>query len=92
MPKLTEAPMRIKIEVLANDIKLGKQGSPSTCAIARAAKRIMGDHPQVSDDLTVEISNEYYHYKLSKKADAFIDKFDNNKADVKPFSFIAIRS
>lgn len=91
MPKLKEAPTKVKIEVTANDIKLGMQGLPHTCAIARAVKRIMGDHPSVSSDIGITINKEYYVYSIPKKAERFIDKFDENKSSVKPFTFIAIR-
>lgn len=90
--KLKEAPRKIKIEVTESDIKRGSQGSPNTCAIAKAVKRVMGDHPTVTSDIEVTIAGKNYTYDLPLKAENFIINFDEDKKSVKPFSFIAMRN
>lgn len=87
--KLKEAPTQVTIEVTQEDIDKGIEASPESCAIARAVKRTMGDHPSVhSTEIDVTINKKLYNYDLPKKAQTFIEKFDDYKV-VKPFSFIA---
>jgi hypothetical protein len=87
--KLKEAPIQMKIDVTQADINKGLQGDMSSCAIAKAVKRSMGDSPSVDDQIEVEINGSTYFYHIPKKAQTFIDKFDDDKTSVKPFTFVA---
>ena len=89
--KLKEAPKQVKIEVTQTDINRGDQGNAEACAIARAIKRTMGDHPIVDDGFTVEVGKKQHYYTFPQKAQAFIERFDEDKKLVKPFSFVAKR-
>jgi phosphate uptake regulator len=80
---------KIKIPVLKADIRRGVQDSPCDCALARAARRVLGkDH-----DIEVEIEQCLVDmtakkaYKMTKKAMNFIDTFDENKSKVEPDVF-----
>lgn len=88
--KFKEAPKNVKIEVTENDIKRGKQGDGKSCAIALATKRVLGDHPDVDDGgISVHVAGYDHLYNIPDKATKFINKFDDDKKRVKPFSFVA---
>ena len=92
MKKLTKALARVKIEITANDIRLGKRGQPTSCPIARAIKRELGDHPKVggSGSFSIMLGGEYQRYSAPDKAGKFVYRFDTDGKDaVKPFSFVA---
>lgn len=87
--QLKEAPLKVTIDVTQDDIDKGKKGEPTTCAIARAIKRTMGDHPNVEDEIQITIQGQEYYYNIPKKASTFIERFDMDKKRVKPMSFVA---
>lgn len=80
----------MKIEVTQDDINKGKQSNPESCAIARAVKRIAGDHPHVDgSSIDVTIAGRWCVYNVPKTVSTFVDRFDTDKKAVKPFVFTA---
>ena len=84
---------RVKINVTKEDIEYGLPGEPSHCPVARATERAIRNAEYVTSNGNtlggvVRIDYEVYRFKLPKKADKFIDQFDDDKTG-KPFSFIA---
>ncbi len=75
---------RVKIEVLAKDIRLGKRNHSKTCAISRAAKRQFKGKDISTRYVSMSVGE--WTYNLPKKASNFISRFDMGKK-VKPFSF-----
>lgn len=77
------------VKVTAQDIKKGIQGQQRTCAIARALARQF-DEKDVrvvrADDITVD-GFRGVQVSIAKKINWFIQAFDKNKTNVKPFSF-----
>lgn len=89
MKKLTKVPKIIKIKVLAKDIKVGVSEDPKLCPIACAMKRTYGDDPNADIGfLEITIAGKRCIYVTPKKAEKFMNRFDDHKA-VKPFSFSA---
>jgi hypothetical protein len=80
---------KIKIPVLKADIRRGVQNSVCECALARAAKRVLGkDHEiQVEIDGCVVDLTAKKAYKLTQKAWDFIEAFDDSKSKVRPGVF-----
>lgn len=73
-----------KIVVKKKDIKNG-QPTPSFCPIALASYRVFGPDAYISvDRSTIDINGE--EYNLPKKAQRFVERFDD-EGKVKPFSF-----
>lgn len=76
---------RITLEVTQEDIDKGRQEDGEACAIACTLKRFGYKHVNV-DGETIWLGG-VKDYELPKKAQKFIDKFDEDKSSVKPFSF-----
>lgn len=93
------AKVEVVIEVTKRDISQGEPSEGERCAIALAVKRQLGDSPYVNDkivfqfdDVSEKVEAMLPDYpgrmaSLPKEAKRFIDKFDNDKSSVKPFSF-----
>ena len=78
MKKPIVIPREVKIHVSRKDIDTGKFGDPSSCAIAKAIKNKLGDHPDV-DDEGIKITlpcGTIAIYDIPNRAVLFIGKFD----------------
>lgn len=98
-----QIPRRVTIKVTKKDIQQGEYGSGSNCPIALAVKRTLGDHPDVPGEyFDVTMQGMKVSYTLPKKADVFIETFDDienwagsaqeeksARKKLKPFSFVA---
>ena len=86
--------MKVKIEVTDDDIRLAKKTDFSKkrktqwCPIARALRRVVGDHPSVATNYAefTKRGTVFVARLFPKKTNRFIRAFDVGKA-VKPFSF-----
>ena len=80
---------QIIVKVTQEDITKGVKGNVNSCAIARAVKRAVGKGLTVSVGDGVDVSSkdgEHYAFAdLSKKAQRFIQRFDEGEK-VKPFN------
>lgn len=78
--------MRVKVEVTATDIRLGKRGEPSYCALARAFKRVLkpGCHVSVINVISIHAENLYCVVKNTAVSQKFVVNFDTNKKLAKP--------
>lgn len=77
----------MKINVTAEDIRLGKRGTPNSCPIARAIKRRLTNRDVWVSDSEVWVKVPFRRYvDLPKEARDFVKDFDRSR-DVKPFSF-----
>lgn len=92
---MKEAIRQFKVNVGPMDIKRGLRKDCGACPIARATKRALGlrmstEGVVVSSDIIIPQKDSYFGriYTLPKKAEHFIDRFDDGR-DVKPFSFVA---
>lgn len=79
---------QIKINVVEEDITSGLRRSAQNCPIARAIQRELDRR----DRSGIEVTTSYIKvdgklYKLPKKSQQFVKRFDN-KMSVKPFSFM----
>lgn len=71
-------PKKVKIQVTRKNIDTGDFGDTKSCAIAKAVKAHMGDHPSV-DGYLIEVSlpcGVDATYTLPKKAQNFVTAFD----------------
>jgi hypothetical protein len=87
----------MKIQVTKQDIRYGKRGIPSKCALARAMNRdakikdcfwsvgTKSASLQIKD--SKKFSTQLNKIDLPKKCVKFIDDFDCDKSKVKPFEF-----
>lgn len=99
MPKVEFVPpSTIVLEVKQSDINKGVQLDPEKCALGLAMKRVTKEYgfPTFDDRrlvvLTIEedandIPKHMFRYTASKKALAFMTKFDTDKKSVKPDTF-----
>ena len=78
------------VTVKAIDIKTGKKSIPCKCPIALAVCRAMR-LPVGEVSVMNEIVVGSVWFKLTKKADRFIERFDSGQS-VKPFSFYLRRA
>lgn len=96
-----DLPGAFDIDVTHEDIRLGLGGQATMCAVARAAKRVLG-FDQDSNDVTVCDSEvtvwngaEFAGYDLGDEAAAWIARFDLSDlswvAPVRPTTFRAVR-
>lgn len=80
---------QIKINVTEEDILNGKQGNIHGCAIALAIERELAKR---SETPVIEVGGcirvDGKTYKLPKKGQQFVGKFDHNRKSAKPFSFM----
>lgn len=79
--------MKIKINVLEEDIKKGKKGIPTNCPIACAARRKFPGNKINVDYRHMSIGN--VAFKLPLEAKRFMRKFDDSRV-VKPFNFFTV--
>ena len=78
----------LKTKVLKEDIKKGVKGNCNSCALARAIKRDTKiDNVSVGVD---SINVDGIYYKTTKKAEKFIEAFDNGKK-LKPSCFTFLK-
>ena len=76
--------MKKKITVTRRDIERGKKGSPNSCPVALAVKRL--GHKNVGVGLCSISWSGMPVAIMSMTAQYFIERFDSGKP-VKPFSF-----
>ena len=78
----------MKIEVTQQDIDKGLNNNCFSCPIALAVKRKIdtGNVLVYCDRISVMSTISSYDYKLPKKAQTFIKRFDDRKP-VEPFTF-----
>lgn len=96
-----QIPRRVTIKVTKKDIEQGEFNEETSCPIALAVKRTLGDSPRVPGEVFhVTMDGLEVCYGLPKVADDFISKFDeidgldfddqtDAKKKLKPFSFVA---
>lgn len=78
----------MKVKVMKTDIKKGLRGLAGRCPIALALERSGVGSPRVYDDhIEGWFNHNTLNFKTSRRAGAFIRKFDSGKR-VKPISFI----
>lgn len=81
----------LTIAVTDEDIRLGRPGSPRSCPIARATRRVVkGWAVLVEGDIELRHGDDAAFYELSKRGRAFISAFDAGKP-VKPMTVKAFR-
>lgn len=80
----------MKINVTKDDIAEGRRANPYKCPIANAVRRITGIRRVRVTTSFVDLSPAWFNdvdtVSLPRRAEQFIDHFDNSKP-VKPFSF-----
>lgn len=94
MRQLKRAPKTLKIEVTDQDISEGVPTDSWQCPIARAIRRIYGDHPSVgTKDLHIAFGSigKKTTYFLPTKAIKFVAAFDSDEV-VGSFKFTATRA
>lgn len=84
--------MRVRVEVLKEDIKRGVKGDPTDCAIARRLYRMGYSEIRVDQDHITFRDDEGRNWeaKTPRKVIKWIDHFDaddTKKAHVEPISF-----
>lgn len=80
--------MKIEVEVMEQDIRLGEQNMPTTCAVARAVKRALPRELKESVEAGSGcISCSGWDWPCTKKVKEFIERFDRDKTKCKPFKF-----
>lgn len=90
MKKFIEIPAQLKIKVMRKDIKRAVCEDPFRCPIARAMKRMYGDHPFAAyTRLQIALAGTIRtNYIVPRAASKFMRAFDRGDK-VKPFSFVA---
>ena len=88
-------PGTIHVEVTAEDIANGVRANSHQCPIALAVRRAVPYALIVSvdDDVFITLSrdgsrddfNPSFHYALTGEAESFIEDFDSERPDLKPF-------
>lgn len=80
----------LKVKVTEKEIKKGFPGMTDTCPIALGIKKTLGKKVglvYVGFD-TIQVDDNFY--KVTKKAEKFIDNFDNGKK-VRPTNFTFLK-
>ena len=83
---------KVDIIVTQADIDQGEQCQAGTCPIALAAERTTGLNVSVGIATLTLFDGNMVDYTLPDEAVAFINNFDHNIEDVKPFTFTAERA
>lgn len=78
------------INVCKNDIRYGVPGDCYNCAIARRLKKQFKTQDVCVTADTVRIDQKYFITTVKMKK--FIDRFDDDKNNVKPTSFLLLKS
>ncbi len=83
---------RIRIEVTQEDIDTGIAGSPSSCPIAVSMRRVGLWHPlvQISLVYATPAPGQRCLFRLPKRAQAFVRRFDAGRGPAKPFGFFLV--
>jgi len=82
--------MRVKIEVTQEDIDLGVVADGDSCPIARSLRRIFPDLDVYVGGCYFDLIDEGIEIAsvtLPKTAQRFIDRFDGERATVRPETF-----
>ncbi len=80
-------PKRVTVAVTEKDIEQGMRGSCSSCPVALAATRAVGERMTITGYSAETEAEPFYRYRLPAGVSSFIYNFDN-RYGVEPLEFV----